>query len=170
MYFTTIRGPGGSGKTTVADMLIKEQNKKDSVLLLDADFLWHEVVNKKNPTNLYTLLGNLVQTYAKENVSLVLEGMLSAKNEKGILLLNDVYDIAAKENAKINKFFLTAPREVLHMRESKKYAELGKKFNEEDFNEWLEKSTPESDEIVITTTEITPQTILEKITNYIYSK
>jgi chloramphenicol 3-O-phosphotransferase len=162
-----IRGSGGSGKSTVGKILRNKLRGKTALLCPDT-FYW-DICGKENNSELvYEALNRLIDLYLGQGYNVILEGILSKKDENGNLMIKKFIDIGGKFKANVRLFFLKVSLETAQKRDNKRGDLLGK----ENTKKYHEKSinSKHENEIEIDVENQEPSEITELILSHLYPK
>jgi len=138
-----IRGPPGTGKSTIANEVAKEL--PGIVTVIDIDILRWGFIKKRsksfNDHNLvYKNLFALTKNSLDEGLNVVLEGVLAGKDEKGRLRI-DGYDKFEKKGIKITKIFLKSAKNTQQERLSNRNKQLVAKTTKKDIQDWTKQTS-----------------------------
>jgi predicted ABC-type ATPase len=159
-----IRGSGGSGKSTVGKILRNKLHGKTALLCPDT-FYWDICGKDDNSELVYEALSRLIDLYLNQGYNIILEGILSRKDDNGNLKINQFIDLGNKYKANVKLFFLKVSLETAIKRDNKRGELLGK----EDTKKYHEKSlnSKHDNEIEIDVENQEPSKVAELILSYI---
>jgi len=165
-----IRGPGGSGKSTIAKSLAFNLRKVEPVALLPVDsFIWDISGRNTKFQTTYGALSSLLNYYLSESHSVIIDGILIALDENQQLKLHKLINSTKNHNPSLHVFRLTGSSKIFEEREHQKYSEKGWAFKESEFREWYklveERTYP--GEIVIDVTDKTSEKVVEEIQKHL---
>ena len=144
-HFILIRGPGGSGKSTIAKKIQKQSKHKTAILCPDL-FYWGIAGKENNKEVVYEALYRLIDLYLSKDYDVILEGILSSKihNE---LRVKKCIDLAQKYKSKVFTFFLTLPLDEAIKRDSEREVSMGDKMTKEIFHKSIDSKLDSDIEI-----------------------
>ena len=132
-----VRGSGGSGKSTIGKILRDKLQGKTALLCPDT-FYWDICGKDDNSELVYEALNRLIDLYLNKGYNVILEGILSNKDEKNNLRINKFIELGNKYNANIKLFFLKVSLETAIKRDKKRGNVLGKegtkKYHDKSLN------------------------------------
>jgi len=151
-----IRGPPGTGKSTIANLIAKKL--PDVVAVIDVDVLRWDFI-KKRPNNfndhnlVYKNLWDLTKNSIDEGLNVVLEGILAGRDDIGKLRI-DKYDYFKRKGVKVTKIFLISKKKIQQERLKNRNKKFVAKIIKKDIQEWtkLSRESTSKDDIIIDTT------------------
>jgi cytidylate kinase len=150
-----IRGPSGTGKTTVSELL---REKDDKTAIICPDTFYHEVFKNADRQIIYDSIAVLTDLYLSKGFSVIIEGLLSAFYVGG--LDTKLKEIANEHKCKITKIYLQSNIDTLLKRNVAR-PHLRSDEQIEWFNDSVKSIT--NDEIVINVENLQPKDIIKKI-------
>jgi len=125
MVYIIFRGPGGSGKSTVAQSLQKQLEGKAA--LLCPDFFYYDVCGEEdqNSSLVYEGLYRLADLYLSEQYHVILEGILSGRNDYGQLRIEEFLDLGRIYRVRPFVFYLEVPLDVCVQRDRERKISMG---------------------------------------------
>jgi len=153
------RGPGGSGKSTVAKLLRDKLENKTAILCPDY-FYWNVCGKDENSELVYEALYRLVDLYLSKNYSVILEGVLSS-NINLLPRIKKIISLGNKYSAKTTQFYFDVSLKISIQRDSKRKIKMGKESAEEIYNKSINSKLP--NEIIINTENKKPVEVLNLV-------
>lgn len=118
-YLIVIRGSPCSGKSTIAEEL-RKAFPKGKTAVIHTSIFYHEIVKGDIPEIAMENTKKILDTYLKNNYTVILEEILSFKDSYGKLYVNNVIRVAKRYKVPIKRFFFTASLQELEKRERKR--------------------------------------------------
>lgn len=155
-----IRGSGGSGKST-AGKILRDKLRGKTALLCPDTFYWDICGKDDNSELVYEALNRLIDLYLNQGYNVILEGILSRKDDNGNLMINQFINLGKKHDANVKSFFLKVSLETAQKRDNKRGDLLGK----DDTKKYHEKSlnSKHENDIEIDTENQEPSKVAELI-------
>jgi|TARA_B100000315_G_scaffold82039_1_gene75193 predicted ABC-type ATPase len=162
-HIIVIRGSPGIGKSTIAKQLAT--HIPGNVSVVDIDVLRYKLIPKRseefNDHNLvYRNLMDICKNTLNEGLSIIIEGILASKDEKGSLRIDEFEKFSGPE-IKVTRLFLKGSKETQELRLKKG----DKQLSSNKIQEWtqLANSTLTKKDCVIDTNDKAKGTIIGDI-------
>jgi thymidylate kinase len=140
MNLIIIRGPGGAGKSTVAEHLAELLRETRKVAVIGSDtFYWGISGVEKDEDLVYEGMARLAEMYLQYKYDVIIEGILSSKDNEGLRIRN-IISIAENLNAKVTLFYLNVSFDESKKRIGEKFRREGWPYSEEETLVWFKKS------------------------------
>lgn len=166
-YLFIIRGPPGSGKSTVSKLLASKLD--GSVALLDSDWLRHEMILKRSEgfndhVLLYKNLWNLTENSLSEGLNVIIDGILTSRDAQGNFRIHKYDDYKSKSGIKLVKAFLKSSLDV----QKSRIIERGRVLKDDDVSSWSKEAfeSLSGDELIIDTTNKSVEEIVNLILDF----
>ncbi len=156
--FIILRGNPATGKSTIAEELRKNFNKKTAVI--HTIVFYFQIVNGDSPEIAMENTRRIVDNYLKNGYNVILEGTLSYKDKKGKLYLDNFIKLGNKYNINAKVFFLKADLNVLINREKKRKLIS---LNRLKYLYNITNKSKNNKDIFIDTTKISIEVVIKKI-------
>lgn len=123
VYLIILRGPYGSGKSTVAKMLQEKLGGKTAILS-PGYFYWKVTKNEDaEPEVIYSCLEKCAEAYLDAGYNVVLEGILSLTNPDGTLRIDNLLGVGVNALAQTKLFYLNISLDLSKKRNLKREKE-----------------------------------------------
>ena len=168
MYFTIIRGPGGTGKTTVAHLLAERiRTTNRCALLASDDYYWGVSGEEHDDDLVFEAPSRLTDLYLSRGYSVIVEGQLTSISN-GSLRIERIVEQARRLGARVSCFSFDTPLDVVEHRIAEKCAQEGRTFDAEETRSWYARAHERrlGDEVVIDA-EQEPEQIVDVLLEHI---
>ncbi len=166
-----IRGPPGIGKSAVAKGLAKEL--AGNVALIEVDKLrWNFIANRVENFDdrklVHKILATLIENFLAFGLDVIVEGILSGRNEDGKLRV-DNYTDGAIGSEKVHKFFLKSDEknqwDRITNRENSESKQFSNDIDKNKIKDWskLAYGAISEHDTVIDTSNMIKQEVIELI-------
>ena len=161
-----IRGPPGTGKSTIANLIAKRLSGVVAVIGVDVlrwDFIKKRPKNFNDHNLVYKNLWDLTKNSLNEGLNVVLEGVLAGRDKNKKLRIED-YNKFEKKGIKITKIFLISKKNTQQERLKNRNKTFVTKTTKKDIQEWTKlsrESTSKNDIIIDTTGKTKEETVKE---------
>ena len=163
-----LRGPAGTGKSTVAKLLQKKMGKKTA--LIEMDNIYYKVLQDDiNHKMVLQSVVNMADIFLKNDYNVIFEGVFTVpyNKQKKTLEHNSLFKLAKKYNTKLNIFFLNVSLDIAIHRDESRH---GFKKLRKDYVSKLHTKTcsrRHDCEIEINTNNLSPLQVVNRITKLI---
>jgi len=123
-HFIIIRGPSGSGKSTLARGIQLNLERKTAIFC--PDYFYWDVCGGEDTNSfiVYESLYRLSDLYLSQQYHVILEGILSSREEEGALRLERFLEMAKTHNIIPKMFYLNLPLAMALKRNQKRELRL----------------------------------------------